>query len=239
LDLKPGDRLPQVKADMAATHFKLLFVCNGNDARSPLAAACTDRLLIETDGEVECQVASAGTHAVDGDGLRPEAEAAAQELSLDLSDHRASVLTAEQCLEPDLILAMSWDQISHIWSLVPEAWEKVFTVKEFVHWAKRAPVRPPILFADRAEQMRDKIIQAHAARKRARADFGFWGGIRPQDLNLIEPNGKGDAAWQALGQAVHALVSDVLTLLLATGDGQRSKPHGRRPTRRRPARSRR
>jgi protein-tyrosine-phosphatase len=224
---------------MAQSHFKLLFVCNGNDARSPIAAACTDRLVAESDADVEWHIASAGTHAVNGHGLRPEAAVAADTLSLDLSDHRASVLTPAECQEPDLILAMSWDQISHIWSLVPEAWEKVFTVKEFIHWGKRAPVRPPILFAHRAEQMRDKIVQAHAARKRARADFGFWGGIRPQDLNLIEPNGKGDEAWQALGQAMHALVSDVLTLLLATGDGQRPKAHGRRPARKRPARSRR
>ena len=100
---------------------------------------------------------------------------------------------------------MSWEQVSHIWSLVPGAWDKVFTVKEFIHWAKRAPVRPPILFADRGEAMRDKVIQAHAIRKRARADYGFWGGIRPQDLNLIEPNGKGDEAWTTLAQAVHAL----------------------------------
>ena len=54
---------------------------------------------------------------------------------------------------------MSWDQVSHIWSLVPGAWDKVFTVKEFIHWAKRAPARPPILFADRGEAMRDKVGQ--------------------------------------------------------------------------------
>jgi protein-tyrosine-phosphatase len=224
---------------MASSLFKLLYVCNGNDARSALAEACTSELVAKSAGEVQWAIESAGTHAIDGVTLRSEATIAADTLSLDLSEHRASALTAERCQDPDLILAMSWDQVSHIWSLVPEAWEKVFTVKEFVHWAKRAPVRPPILFSDRGEQMRDKIIQAHAARKRARADFGFWGGIRPQDLNLIEPNGKGDEAWKALGQAVHALVSDVLTLLLATGDGRRTPAHGRRAPRRKPARSRR
>ncbi len=224
---------------MASSLFKLLYVCNGNDARSALAAACTERLAAAKDGDIRWEIDSAGTHAVDGDGLRSEAAVAADSLTLDLSDHRASLLTPERCQDPDLILAMSWDQISHIWSLVPEAWDKVFTIKEFIHWAKRAPVRPPILFSDRAEQMRDKIIQAHVARKRARADYGFWGGIRPQDLNLIEPNGKGDEAWQALGQAVYALVSDVLTLLLATGDGRRPEPHTRRSPKHKAARSRR
>jgi len=224
---------------MATSLFRILYVCNGDNARSPLAVACTNQLVGERERVVSWQAASAGTHAIDGDSLRPEAAFAAESLSLDLSGHRANRLAPEVCRDPDLILAMSWDQISHIWSLVPEAWEKVFTIKEFVHWATRAPVRPSILFADRVEQMRDKIIQAHAARKRARADYGFWGGIRPQDLNLIEPNGKGDEAWHALGQAVRALVSDVLTLLLATGDGARPEPHRRRASKRAPARSRR
>jgi protein-tyrosine phosphatase len=226
---------------MGTSLFTLLYVCNGDNARSPLAAACTTRLIPQRNGEIRWDVRSAGTHAVEGGVVRPEVSLVAENLALDVSDHRTHVLSAEGCQDPDLILAMSWDQVSHIWSLVPESWDKVFTIKEFVHWAKRAPVRPPILFPDRGEQMRDKIRQAHAARKRARADFGFWGGIRPQDLNLIEPNGKGEDAWRALGQAVHALVSDVLTLLLATGDAARPEPaRARQPHRKRtPARSRR
>ncbi len=234
---------------MPTSHFKLLYVCNGNVARSPLAAAVTEQLAAHGDPGVRWEITSAGTHALEDDVLSSEAFHAATSLDVDLSDHRARLLAPERCDDPDLILAMSWEQVSHIWSLVPEAWDKVFTIKEFVHWAKRSPVRPPILFADRVEQMRDKIALAHAARKRARADFGFWGGIRPQDLNLIEPTGKGEDAWRALGQAVHALVSDVLTLLLATGDsarptrtpepGRRAASRSSGRARRRPARSRR
>lgn len=238
--MRTSDTLPQVRPDMGTPLFSLLYVCNGDNARSPLAAACTTRLIPQHDGEIRWDVRSAGTHAVESGAVRPEVSVVATNLELDLSDHRCRVLSADDCQEPDLILAMSWDQVSHIWSLVPQSWEKVFTIKEFVHWAKRAPVRPSILFPDRGEQMRDKIRQAHAARKRARADFGFWGGIRPQDLNLIEPNGKGEDAWRTLGQAVQALVSDVLTLLLATGDGARPEPARRQPHRKRtPARSRR
>jgi protein arginine phosphatase len=198
--------------NMTTTPFKLLYVCNGNTARSPLAAWCTAEVLGRGNGVV-WEIDSAGTHAIDGDVLRPEAQIAADELDLDLSSHRAKLLTPERCLEPDLVLAMSWEQVSHIWSVVPEAWDKVFTVKEFVHWAQRAPVRPPILFPDPTAEMRDKIVQAHAIRKRARADHGFWGGIRPQDLNLIEPNGKGEEAWTTLAHAVRSLVSDVVLLL--------------------------
>jgi protein arginine phosphatase len=198
---------------MTASRFTILYVCNGDNARSPLAAECTRALVAGGDTGIDWEVDSAGTETIAGGLMRSEAIRSALQLDLDISGHLPSLLTAERCDDPDLILAMSWEQVSHIWSLVPQAWDKVFTMKEFVHWAHRAPSRPPILFADRGEQMRDKVIQAHAVRKRARADFGFWGGIRPQDLNLIEPNGKGDVAWATLAQAVHALVSDVITLL--------------------------
>ena len=198
---------------MTESRFRILYVCNGDNARAPLAAACTTSIGNTGRSGIVWDVGSAGTETLIGGSMRSEALRAAEVLGLDISGHIPSLLTAERCEDPDLILAMSWEQVSHIWSLVPQAWDKVFTVKEFVHWAQRATSRPPILFADRGEQMRDKVVQAHAVRKRARADFGFWGGIRPQDLNLIEPNGKGDDAWTALANAVHALVSDVITLL--------------------------
>jgi protein-tyrosine phosphatase len=198
---------------MPTAHFKILYVCNGNNARSPLAVASTRQAVADDPDGIVWHVDSAGTDAIDGAVVRYEAVYAGESLGLDIADHRATALQAHNCETPDLILAMSWDQVSHIWSLVPGAWDKVFTIKEFVHWAKRAPARPPILFPNKLAEMRDKIVQAHAVRKRARADYGFWGGIRPQDLNLIDPNGKGTDAWFALAQAMQALTSDVVTLL--------------------------
>ncbi len=196
-----------------ASDFNLLYICNGDNARAPLAAACTQQLVARNSLGVTWSITSAGTEVLDDSIVRPEAQRAAAALEIDLAGHAPMSLDADSCVAPDLILAMSWDQVSHIWSLVPGAWEKVFTVKEFIHWAKRAPARPPILFADRAEAMRDKVVQTHQVRKRARSDHGFWGGIRPKDLNLIEPNGKGDEAWTTLAHAVHALSSDIVTLL--------------------------
>lgn len=198
---------------MVAPHFKLLYVCNGNNARSPLAVASTRAAVADDKSGILWSIDAAGTEAVDGAPVRYEAAAAAKSIGLDISEHRATALQPHNCESPDLILAMSWEQVSHIWSLVPGAWDKVFTIKEFVHWAKRAPVRPPILFPDKLAQMRDKIVQAHAVRKRARADFGFWGGVRPQELNLIDPSGKGPDAWEALAKAMQALTTDVVTLL--------------------------
>jgi protein-tyrosine phosphatase len=217
--------------------FHILFICNGDNARAPLAAACAERLTAGNALGLVWTIDSAGTETHAGSLVRPEAQRAAGALDIDLSSHEPQLLDADACAAPDLILAMSWDQVSHIWSLVPGAWDKVFTMKEFIHWAKKAPARPPILFADRAEAMRDKVVQTHAIRKRARADHGFWGGIRPQDLNLIEPNGKGDEAWTTLAHAVHALASDIVTLLLGP-EPKEAKAPAAKPRAARAARSR-
>jgi protein-tyrosine-phosphatase len=209
---------------MAASDFKLLYVSRGNDARGPLAVASTRRAVAANTDGIVWHVDSAGTEAVEGAAVRLEAAAAARVIGFDIADHRATQLQPHNCEAPDLILAMSWDQVSHIWSLVPGAWDKVFTIKEFVHWAKRAPVRPPILFPNKLAEMRDKIVQAHAVRKRARADYGFWGGVRPSDLNLIDATGKGPDAWDALAKAIHALSADVVTLLRGPDAAARVAP---------------
>lgn len=193
--------------------FKVLFVCTGNVARSPLGEGYL-REYVERNGDcAEWEVQSVGTHATAGEHARPELVRAAESFHLDLSQHTAQQLTDKEVDWADLIIAMAWEQAAYIWSLAPESWGKCFTLREFVHWAKQVPARPAILFPNKVARMQDRIEQAHAIRRRARADFGFWGGLRPQDLNVAEPDGKGDAAWRSFAQSVRTLVIDVVHLL--------------------------
>ncbi len=207
---------------MAAESFRILFVCTGNVARSPVAESCARECAGSVGGLWE--LSSVGTHAVDGDPMRADARAAADRAGHKVLEHSSRRISAEDCLKADLILTMEWEQVAHVWSMVPDAWGKCFTLKEFVYYARKASTRPAILFASEAEMMRDRIRQAHELRRRARSDLGFWGGLRPQDLDLPEPEGHADGVWDAFVQAVKLLVSDTFSLLGARSDVLRLQP---------------
>jgi protein-tyrosine-phosphatase len=84
---------------------RLLFVCTGNTCRSPLAEAIARREAIDR-GLADVDVASAGTSAWEGSPASDGALLVALERSLDLSAHRAQLLTRELVERHDVILAM-------------------------------------------------------------------------------------------------------------------------------------
>src|SRR5437879_8944326 len=85
---------------------RILLVCTGNICRSPLAAALLERALVER-GIEGLAVASAGTGAWDGAPVSEGAYLVGLERGLDLSGHRARLLTRELVDGADLILTMA------------------------------------------------------------------------------------------------------------------------------------
>src|ERR1041385_50525 len=84
---------------------RVLFVCTGNICRSPLAASLLERALKERGLEVE--VSSAGTGAWDGAPASEGAYLIGIEKGLDLSGHRARLLTRELVEDSDLVFTMA------------------------------------------------------------------------------------------------------------------------------------
>src|SRR2546425_7069143 len=96
---------------------RILLVCTGNICRSPLAAALLERALVER-GIEGIAVASAGTGAWDGAPVSEGAYLVGLERGLDLSGHRARLLTRELVDGANLILTMrSEEHTSELQSL--------------------------------------------------------------------------------------------------------------------------
>src|SRR3989441_11778707 len=105
----------------------VLFVCTGNIRRSPLAWSLLERAL--KDRRLDVTVSSAGTGAWDGAPASEGAYLVGLERGLDLSGHRARLLTRELVEQADLILTMARHHRARVDELGGEG--KVFVLSEY------------------------------------------------------------------------------------------------------------
>jgi protein-tyrosine-phosphatase len=94
-----------------STH--ILFVCTGNTCRSPTAEALL-REALAARGLDQVTVSSAGTGAWDGAPVSEGAYLVGLEHGLDLSEHRARMLTRDIARGADLILVMSGHHLARV-----------------------------------------------------------------------------------------------------------------------------
>lgn len=92
---------------------RVLVVCTGNTCRSPLAAAMLAEALAAS-GRPDVVVSSAGTGAWEGAAASEGSYLVGLERGLDLSAHRARLLTRALVDESDLVLTMSRPHLARV-----------------------------------------------------------------------------------------------------------------------------
>lgn len=118
----------------------ILLVCTGNLCRSPMAAGLLRQRLAEHELDHH-EVSSAGVWAVDGHPASENAISVMAERGIDITDHIAHTINANDVAEADLILVMSREHEQMIRNTWPQYGWKVYRLSEMV--GKRKDVQDP------------------------------------------------------------------------------------------------
>lgn len=108
----------------------VLFVCTGNTCRSPMATALCHAALDRSYrlDSTPCYVHSAGTNALSNAPAHPLAITAMREVGIDISNHRATLVTPDLIDSADWVYTMTRAHRDSILEFMPEAAARVRTI---------------------------------------------------------------------------------------------------------------
>lgn len=186
--------------------FTLLFVCQANLCRSPMAERLA-RLRLARDGATGVEVMSAGTRALEGSSMHPVALRVLAERGADPEDFTSRQVTEKVLEEADLVLTATRHQRAVCVSMVPEMVASTFTMRQFGRMlgAARADASVP---DSGPAALQDRLRRAVAARATLQP-------VAPEEDDLADPVREPIEAFRRCADAIDGILDGVLGRLIA------------------------
>ncbi|TFD86113.1 low molecular weight phosphatase family protein [Cryobacterium serini] len=197
---------------------RILVVCTGNICRSPLA----EQLLRESlaAAGVKAVVTSAGTHAMTGSAMTPEAAALSVEYGAASTEHVARQLTEQLIADADLVLTATRDHRRDVVTLLPKATRYTFTLNQFARLVSQDDASNPLV---------ETVIPVPQPASRPSLDFPAYiasvaatRGLHPSPTpptldDVDDPYRQSAAVYARAAVAINGSVTAITAALVAAG----------------------
>ena len=139
----------------------IIFICNANMCRSPMAEGILKKKCAEN-GLSHLHVASMGIHAQEGNSATAFAITVCHEQSINLEAHRSRPLIPNELKISHLIFAMEPVQISYISLFIPQVSDRLFMLAAWPDQrGKKATIPDPIGKPITAYRKTFELLQRH------------------------------------------------------------------------------